>query len=356
MLDQTVATPDRAVNDEQLLADSTTSARLGGPGFLQVLSPRNVGAVYVLLIIVFIFSIWVPSTFPTLDTAKVILNQNAVTAIIALSLVVPLAAGVFDISVGYVMALSSVVTAQLLISTTWPVSVVIVLALVVSGVVGLVNGFLVVALNIHSFIATLASGALIQAIVILVSQQQAITGARLSGDFSTVTTANVLGVTSPVIVALCIAAALWWLLDHTATGRRVYATGFNAQAARLIGISTNRLRFASLLVSSLLAGVAGIIICSQVSAGSPDIGPPYLLNAFATAFLGATQFRAGRFNAWGTVVAALLLGTGATGLSLAGAPTWASSMFTGMILLVALAITNIQRRKRVAGKNTKQLK
>lgn len=354
MLDQTAERV--AVIDEQQPADSTTLARPGNPGLLQLLSPRNVGAVYVLLIIVLIFSVWAPSTFPTLDTAKVILNQNAVTGIIALSLVVPLSAGVFDLSTGYVMALSSVITAQLLISTTWPVSVVIFLALAASIVVGLVNGFLIVALNIDSFIATMASGALIQAIIILVSDQQAITGARLSGDFSTITTSSVLGLSSPVIVVVCIAAALWWLMDHTATGRRIYATGFNSQAARLIGVRTNRLRFASLLVSSLLAGVAGIIICSEVSAGSPDIGPQYLLNAFATAFLGATQFRAGRFNAWGTVVAALLLGTGATGLSLAGAPTWASSMFTGMILLVALAITNIQRRKRAPRKDINQLK
>jgi ribose transport system permease protein len=94
----------------------------------------------------------------------------------------------------------------------------------------------------------------------------------------------------------------------------------------------------------VLAGLAGVVICAQVSAGSPDIGPPYLLNAFATAFLGATQLRSGRFNAWGTVLAVLVLGTGQTGLSLVGAPVWGNSMFTGLVLLGALAVTKLQRR------------
>ena len=85
-----------------------------------------------------------------------------------------------------------------------------------------------------------------------------------------------------------------------------------------------------------------MLLASQVSSGSPDIGPPYLLDAFAAAFLGATQF-GGRFNAWGTVIAVLLLGTGKTGLVLVGAEPWAQSMFSGVVLLAALALTNLER-------------
>jgi ribose transport system permease protein len=75
--------------------------------------------------------------------------------------------------------------------------------------------------------------------------------------------------------------------------------------------------------------VGGVLLTSQVSSGSPDIGPPYLLDAFAAAFLGATQL-GGRFHAWDTVIAVLLLGTGKTGLLLVGAPAWAPSMFSGV--------------------------
>jgi ribose transport system permease protein len=129
---------------------------------------------------------------------------------------------------------------------------------------------------------------------------------------------------------------------YTVVGRRIYATGFNEGGARLAGIRTNRLQFMSLVVSGLVAGIAGVLLASQVSSGSPDIGPPYLLDAFAAAFLGATQF-GGRFNAWGTVIAVLLLGTGKTGLVLVGAEPWAQSMFSGVVLLSALALTNLER-------------
>ena len=77
---------------------------------------------------------------------------------------------------------------------------------------------------------------------------------------------------------------------------------------------------------------------------------PYLLPAFAAVFLGATQLKNGRFNAGGTIIAVLLLGTGVTGLGLADAPQWSSSMFVGVVLIAALAVTGIQRRTTVTHK------
>ena len=159
------------------------------------------------------------------------------------------------------------------------------------------------------------------------------------------------GITLPVFYALVVAFAIWYLLEHTATGRRLYATGFNPDAARLAGVRSTRLRF---IVAdrrpALLAGVAGIVLASTLGSGSPTAGTPYLLPAFAAAFLGATQLKHGRFNAWGTIIAVLLLGTGTTGLGLASAPQWAANMFVGVVLIAALAVTGIQRRaSRSAG-------
>jgi ribose transport system permease protein len=147
---------------------------------------------------------------------------------------------------------------------------------------------------------------------------------------------------------LLVAVAVWYLLNYTVTGRRIYATGFNQDGARLTGIKTKRLRYMTLVVSGTVAGIAGVLLASQVSSGSPEIGPPYLLDAFAAAFLGATQF-GGRFNAWGTVVAVLLLGTGKTGLVLVEAPAWAPSMFSGFVLLLALILTNVERSRDARG-------
>jgi ribose transport system permease protein len=145
-----------------------------------------------------------------------------------------------------------------------------------------------------------------------------------------------------VILMLIVAVVVWFSQKYTVAGRRMYAIGFNERGAQLAGILTNRLKFISLVVSGVVAAIAGVLLASQVSSGSPGIGPPYLLNAFAAAFLGATQF-GGRFNAWGTVLAVILLGTGTTGLVLVGAHPWAQSMFSGVVLLVALAAGNLER-------------
>jgi ribose transport system permease protein len=143
---------------------------------------------------------------------------------------------------------------------------------------------------------------------------------------------------------LIVAIAMWFLLEHTATGRRLYATGFNPDAAKLAGVRTERLRFASLLVSGTLAGATGLVLASNIGSGDPSAGTSYLLPAFAAAFLGATQLKHGRFNAFGTLIAVLLLGTGTTGLGLASAPQWASDMFVGVVLIASLALTGLQRR------------
>ncbi|WP_371673236.1 ABC transporter permease [Streptomyces sp. NBC_00289] len=304
------------------------------------LSFRNIGVVYVWLLIVVLFSVWAPDTFPTSATVKQVLNGNAVAGLVALSVVLPLAARVFDLSVAYTMSLTSVLTAHLLVSGGFGPGAAITLSMTAALLVGVVNGIVVVVLRVDSFIATLATGALTQSLITMVTNDSSITGLQLlAKPFSSIAQLDVGGITLPVLYLLVAATAIWFLLEHTATGRRLYATGFNTDAARLQGVRTDRLRFLTLVASALLAGVAGVVFASSVGSGSPTAGTPYLLSAYAAAFVGATQLRAGRFNAWGTVIAVLLLGTGITGLGLATSAQWAASLFTGSVLIVALVLT-----------------
>ena len=92
-----------------------------------------------------------------------------------------------------------------------------------------------------------------------------------------------------------------------------------------------------------------MVLASTTASGTPDAGNDYLLPGFAAVFLGATQLN-GRFNAWGTVIAVLLLGTGTVGLGLASAPAWAASMFVGVVLIAALAVTGIQRHRSASSR------
>ena len=304
----------------------------------------RIGAVYVWLGIIVLFSLWVPETFPNLATAKQILNANAITALAAMSITIPLAARVFDLSFAGVMTLTGVTDAHLIAKAGVTVVPAILLALGVGLGVGLINALVVVVMRIDSFIGTLATGSLIAALVTMITKEVPITDAKLGGAFAKIGQTSVGGITLGVFYCALVAIAIWYLLEHTATGRRLYATGFNPDAARLAGVRIDRLRFMSLVVSGGLAGATGIILASTLGSGSPTAGTPYLLPAFAAAFLGATQLKHGRFNAGGTIIAVLLLGTGVTGLALANAPQWAGDMFVGVVLIAALALTGLQRR------------
>ncbi len=331
--------------------DQAAPVRTGPPRATRLargLAFDRVGAVYVWLGIIVLFSLWVPETFPNLATAKQILNANAITALAAMSITIPLAARVFDLSFAGVMTLTGVAVAHLIAKDGVPVVPAIALALAIGVGIGAINAVVVVVMRIDSFIATLATGSLIAALITMVTNEVPITDAKLGEGFAKIGQTSIDGVTLGVLYCAVVAVAIWYLLEHTATGRRLYATGFNPDAARLAGVRTDRLRFLSLVASGGLAGATGIVLASTLGSGSPSAGTPYLLPAFAAAFLGATQLKHGRFNAGGTIIAVLLLGTGVTGLALANAPQWAGDMFVGVVLIAALALTGLQRRTSVS--------
>jgi ribose transport system permease protein len=306
-------------------------------------SPRAIGAGYVLVILIVVFSIWQPHTFPHYVTLTGILQDAAIGGLMALGLIIPLAAGVFDLSVGYMLGFAAVFAASLLGHTGWPVWLVVAVTVLASMIVGLLNGLIVVYLGISSFIATLAMGSILEAGVQYLTNGQILTHGvdKLAGLGET----NIRGITLAPIAMLVLAVALWVLMQHTAVGRHLYATGFGGDAAVLAGVRTKLLQFAALIVSAAVAGFAGVLVTSNVQAASPDMGTSYMIPAFAATFLGATQVKPGFFNSSGTVLAILLLQTLTTGLSLAGVALWVPSLFTGLILISALAASQVRGQR-----------
>lgn len=309
---------------------------------MAALSPRNVGAIYVLLLEIVIFSIWLPRIFPRVATVQQVLNSNAVIGIAALALVLPLAVHIYDLSFAFVMSLSGATAAYLIVNHDMPVLLAMLCGLGLALVAGFINAFVVVTLGVDSLIATLSTGSLIQAMITFVTSDLPIADSRLVGSFTWLGQSTLFGITLPVLYMFVIAGLIWMILEYTPTGRRMYATGYNVEASRLAGITVDRLRFRSLLASSLIAGFGGLVLASTLGSGSPTAGTPYLLPAFATAILGATQFKRGRVNAWGTVAGVLMLGCGLTGLALAGAPDWSRNCFIGVVLLSALSATSFR--------------
>ena len=138
------------------------------------------------------------------------------------------------------------------------------------------------------------------------------------------------------------------MLERTPIGRRVYATGSNPRAAALAGIRTSRVLLGALVTGGVVAALAGLLETSQIGAGDPTIGPGFLLPVIAAVFLGSTQFRGGRFNIWGTVVATYVLAVGVKGLQLAGLPVWIPDLFNGAALLIAVGLAAWRRTPKVA--------
>lgn len=304
----------------------------------------NYSGLYVWALVIIAFSIWEPTTFPTLLNVRVLAGNQAITAILALSLVVPVAAGVFDLSVAGILGFALMAVAWLQQEHVNAVlSVVLVVAF--GAVIGMVNGLIVVRLHVDSFITTLGMSSILAAAAYAVSGGQQITGV-FSSTFENLGQRLVGGIPITFIYMIVLAAVLWYVLEYTSVGRYIYAAGGNPQAARLAGVRVERLIFSSFLTSGTLAALAGVILAAQIGTADVSSGPPYLLPAFAAVFLGATQIRAGRVNVIGTLVAIFLLATGVTGLQLAGAPVYVEDLFNGAALIVAVALA-VRSRNRV---------
>jgi ribose transport system permease protein len=313
----------------------------------RALSFRNISAVYVFVVLFVLFSFWVPDTFLSGDTWRALISSQAVTAMLAVGLVIALSAGAFDLAIGATLGFGSIFVAWLLAKHGIPIVPAIVLSILAGAAVGLLNGLLVVRVRIDSFIATLGMSSILLAMIAWISSSQQILG--LSNSFQKLGTTEIFGLTLPVYLMLAVALVAWYVLELTPVGRHVYATGGNTEAARLAGVRTSAVVVVALVCCGAIAAFSGVLVSSALGTGDPTIGPAYLLPAFSAAFLGSTQFRGGRFNIWGTVLAVYVLATGVKGLQLAGAPIWIPDLFNGVALLLAVGLAKYQGTARRAG-------
>jgi ribose transport system permease protein len=311
------------------------------------LSFSNVSALYVFAVIFVVFALWIPETFLKVDTWKAMIDSQVVTAMAAIGLTIALAAGVFDLAIGAELGFGAILAAWLVSEGGVPVIPAILLTLLAGGLVGVVNGILVVRFKIESFIATLGVSSVLLAMIAWISGSKQMLG--LPKSFQTLGTTRWFGFTVAVFIMLAVSLVAWYVMARTPVGRRVYATGGNIEAAKLAGVRTKWVVVGSLITCGAIAAFGGVLVSSRLGTGDPSIGPPYLLAAFSATFLGSTQFRGGRFNIWGTVLAVYVLATGVKGLQLAGAPIWIPNLFNGLALLIAVGAAKHERTAHKAG-------
>jgi len=300
----------------------------------------NFSAIYLWALFMVLFGYLQGHLFLTVSTTQLVFSQGAVTAVLALSFLVPLTTDTFNLAIGEIMSLTVVLLNYLPRKVDLPIGVIAVGVVVFCGLIGAVSGFIVVKLRVNSLIATLGMSEVLSAFQLYISQNHQVSYS-FGHTFVQAGNGKILGIPYLDIYLVVIALGLWFVLEQTPLGRRMFAVGGNRDAAKLAGIGTDRIVWGSLIASGAIASVAGVMYTAQVGAYTSDIGQGYLFPALAAVFFGASQLSQ-RPNVWGTLIAFFALAFGIQGLTLQfGAGTfWVSPLFQGSALIVAVAVAS----------------
>lgn len=306
-------------------------------------------ALPLLTVLVYAFFCFFPlssAAFPTMNNLNVILGSQAVIALISIAALFPLVCNYFDFSLGANAVMTQVMTAGFMSVMGLPLWLAIVLSLMLGTLVGVVNGFFVTRLHMSPFVTTLGMSMLLAGLMSWFTGGKTLASGIDPGLIRFGST-RIAGIPLVFFITLLVALIGWYLLTHTPFGRSLYAIGSNPSAATLVGLPVTRNVWWSFIVAGFVAGSAGVLQLARVGSAAASDGGTLLFPALAAVFLGATAIRPGFFNVWGTIIGAVFVSVSVSGLALSGASGWASSVFNGVALLAAVALsTYLGRSKR----------
>jgi ribose transport system permease protein len=302
--------------------------------------------VILLILVVIFFSFYskTSDTFPTVGNFQAVVGNQAVVAIVALAALIPIACNQWDLSVGATAGVSSIYVASAMSGGT-PVLLAVLLGLGIGLVVGLFNAVVVTRFGVNGIIATLGTATLLAGVT------QAKTGgvaivANIPNSVVSFGSGNWLGIPKAGWLLIVITLGVYYLLNHTPFGRYLYAVGANLDAARLVGLRSNRLIGWSFVAAGVLAGGAGALQVARAGGADPRVGEQFTLPALAAAFLSAAAIQPGRYNVWGTIVAIFFLAALNAGLNLAGSQDYITNFVNGAALIIGVGLAAYLGRRR----------
>jgi len=315
----------------------------------RILVMREAGVLAALILIMLFFGFFTTTFFTTTNLTNV-LRQSAVLGIMTMAVTFLIISGEFDLSIGSTFALSAVM-ATVMMENGVPMILSFLLALVLSAVVGFLNGVIVTKLKIPSFIATLGTMMIIRSAVLMASERRP----RVLGDRGLV--ACVFGsgelfgaIPVPIVWLVGVVVISWIFLAKTPFGYKVYATGGNIQAARLSGISTDRVKITNFVLTSFAAGLAGLISLCFLRMVAPVQGEGYELEAIAATVIGGTALGGGVGSIFGAFIGSFMLAIIKNGLVLMGTNPYLQKGVLGLVILVAVVVNLRLRAARSGGK------
>ncbi|MDQ0395314.1 ABC transporter permease [Labrys monachus] len=293
------------------------------------------------LVLFAVFSALTASFYQPANLLDIML-QSAINAIIAVGMTLVIITRGIDLSVGSIVGLSSMVASDLMNSQG--LSAGIAAGLAVGLACGAVNGVLIAKLKLPDFIVTLGTLSIYRGAALIYTNGQPIYG--LPDRFRDIFAGQFLGVPTPVVLAVAIALAGFFLIRFTALGEQIVAVGGNEEAARLSGIDIDRVKITVYTVSGLLSSIAGFILIARIGAAEPIGGTGFELQAIGSAVIGGASLFGGVGNPLGSLVGALTLGGLQNGLTLMNVPSFWQYVASGVVVILAVYVDRLARPRR----------
>jgi ribose transport system permease protein len=303
---------------------------------------RN-GSVVIFLILTVLASIFVKNFF-ALNNFLTIIKQAAIPIIACLGITIVLMTGGIDLSLGYTLGLCSITVGLLVKGVGLPIWISIILTLLVGLLVGLVNGVLVQIVKVPAFIVTLGSGFVIFGIAQIVSSGSDIN--RLPANFRAIGVTNIFGLNTTVLISLVICIVMYYLLHHSTFGRSLSAFGFNARAARMSGIKSERLNIMVYMICSFLVAIAAILLTIRVNCAQPTMGGGvYTFEVITGAIIGGASLFGGIGTVIGSVFGVLIIKVLENCINLLNVSYYTYQAFQGIVILLAIIFENVKNRR-----------
>ena len=302
------------------------------------------GAFIALALLVVVLSVAAPS-FRTASNLMSLLRQASFNGLIAFGMTMVILSDGIDLSVGSVFALSAIICAEMLVAGL-PAIVAIVLALIIGTLLGTISGLLVTKGRLQAFIATLITMTGYRGLAQIITDGKPISqlaNSTTSGAFlfkamgkGSVVLFDVIKIPIPVIVLAVAFAVVYFVLNHTTFGRRIYATGSNAKCAKLVGINTNKTKISVYAISGFLSALAGLLMISRLDSAQPTLGDGYELDAIAASALGGISMSGGRGKVTGTIAGVLIIAVLNNGLNIMNVSSYYQEVIKAIVILVAV--------------------
>ncbi|CUX56444.1 ABC transporter permease [Agrobacterium deltaense] len=312
-------------------------------GFKFARNSGNAG-VYLAFVVLLIGLAFAAPRFFTFGNLTDVLRQAVPIAVIAFGATFVIGMRGIDLSVGSTLALSGLVTANLIV-LGYPVALACAGGIAVGAIIGFVNGILITKVGITDFIATMAIMVISRGIVMVYTQGIPIVGAS-DPSFRMIGQSYVGGIPVPVILTAIVFAIAFYMLYYTRFGRFVLSIGSNPDAARLVGIPTDKVKIGVYVLVGILSAFAGVLLTSRLEAAMPEAGTGYELDVIAAVVIGGTGLSGGRATLFGTVIGAVLMAVVRNALNLLNVNTFWHQVVIGTIILIAVAADRFNRRQK----------